>query len=57
MRWKKALLEGAADIFERGGRKAPEIDEETVRALHAKIGELAVAIDFLSRKLKPWIGK
>ena len=43
--WKKALLEGAADIFERGGR------------LHAKIGELAVANDFLSRKLKPWIGK
>lgn len=31
--------------------------EETVRDLHAKIGELAVANDFLSRKLKPWIGK
>jgi hypothetical protein len=24
---------------------------------HAKIGELAVANDFLSRRLKPWIGK
>lgn len=55
--WKKALLDGAADIFERGGEKAPEIDEDTVRALHAKIGELAVANDFLSRRLKPWIGK
>jgi transposase len=33
------------------------IAEETVRDLHAKIGELAVANDFLSRKLKPWIGK
>jgi hypothetical protein len=31
--WKKALLEGAADIFERGGKKAPEVDEDTVRAL------------------------
>jgi transposase len=31
--------------------------EETVRDLHAKIGELAVANDFLSRELKPWIGK
>lgn len=48
---------GAADIFERGGKRAPEIDEETVRSLHAKIGELAVANDFLSRKLKPWTGK
>jgi transposase len=51
------LLEGASGVFERGGRKAPEIDEEQVRELHAKIGELAVANDFLSRKLKPWTGK
>jgi transposase len=55
--WKKALLDGAADIFERGGRKTAEVDEDTVRALHAKIGELAVANDFLSRKLRPWTGK
>ena len=57
--WKKALLEGAAGIFERGGQAAAaaEIAEETVRDLHAKIGELAVANDFLSRKLKPWGGK
>ena len=26
--WKKALLDGAADIFERGGKKAPEVDED-----------------------------
>ena len=55
--WKKALLEGAQDIFERGAKKTAEIDESAVRDLHAKIGELAVANDFLSRKLKPWTGK
>ena len=57
--WKKALLEGAAGIFERGGQAAAtaEFAEETVRDLHTKIGELAFANDFLSRKLKPWIGK
>ncbi len=56
--WKKALLDGAADIFERGGRKlVVEVDEETVRSLHVKIGELAVANYFLSRKLRPWTGK
>jgi len=56
--WKKSLLEGAAGIFERGGKAvSAEIDEDTVRDLHAKIGELAVANDFLARKLKPWIGK
>jgi transposase len=42
--WKKSLLEGAAGIFERGGKAAPaEVDEDTVRDLHAMIGELAVA--------------
>ena len=56
--WKKSLLEGAAGIFERGDRSAvAEVDEDTVRDLHTKIGELAVANDFLTRKLKPWIGK
>ena len=55
--WKRALLEGAPDVFERGGKRKPEIDEDQVKELHAKIGELAVANDFLSRKLKPWIGK
>ena len=55
--WKRALLEGASGVFERGCRKAPEVDEEQVKELHAKIGELAVANDFLARKLKPWTGK
>jgi len=41
--WKKALLEGASDIFERGAKKTAEIDETAVRELHAKVGELAVA--------------
>ncbi len=52
--WKRALLEGASGVFERGGRRKPEINEDQVKELHAKIGELAVANDFLSRKLKPW---
>jgi hypothetical protein len=45
--WKRSLLEGAAGIFERGGKAAvaAEVAEETVRDLHAKIGELAVAND------------
>lgn len=55
--WKRALLEDASGVFERGGRKRPEIDEEQVKELHAKIGELAVANSFLERKLNPWGGK
>ena len=42
--WKRALLEGAAELFERGGgKKEPVIDEAKVKALHAKLGELTVA--------------
>lgn len=52
--WKRALLDGAPGVFARGGHRQPEIDEAQVKELHAKIGELAVANDFLSRKLKPW---
>jgi transposase len=45
--WKKALLEGASGVFERGAlSKAIEIDSKTVRTLHAKIGELTVEKDF-----------
>ena len=56
--WKRALLEGASGVFERGAKsKEPAVDEAAVRELHAKIGELAVANDFLERKLKPWTGK
>ena len=52
--WKRSLLDGASGGFERGGKRTPEIDAEQIKDLHAKIGELAVANDFLSRKLKPW---
>ena len=55
--WKRALLEGASGVFERGGKKTAAVDEEQVKDLHAKIGDLAVANDFLARKLEPWTGK
>ncbi len=56
--WKKALLDGASGVFERGGTpKAPPPDKEALKTLHAKIGELTVERDFLAEKLKPWTGK
>ena len=51
--WKKALLEGATDIFQRGRSHAePEVDAGQVKELHAKIGELTVERDFLERGLR-----
>jgi len=50
--WKRALLEGASGVFERGNRKVAEVDEEQMKDLHVKIGELGVANDFLAKMIK-----
>ena len=40
--WKKALLEGAPEIFQRGRNSVdPEVDPARIKDLHAKIGELS----------------
>lgn len=49
--WKKQLLNGAADVFGKNAKKA-EDTEDTVQALHAKIGQLTMENDFLERGLE-----
>lgn len=49
--WKKQLLASAPDVFGKGAQKAEE-SEETVAALHAKIGQLTMENDFLERGLE-----
>ena len=44
--WKRSLLDGASGVFERGGKRTPEIDAEQIKDLHAKIGQLAVKMIF-----------
>ena len=48
--WKKALLDGAADIFDKH-QKAKKQGDVQVDELHRQIGKLKVENDFLSRKL------
>lgn len=48
--WKKALLEGAADLFDKG-QKTKKNHEATVDELYRKIGKLKVENDFLSKGL------
>ncbi len=51
--WKKALLDGASEIFQRGRNPAePEVDAGRLKDLHAKIGELTVERDFLEQGLR-----
>ena len=48
--WKKALLEGAIDIFDRG-QKSRKQNESQIDELYRQIGELKVERDFLAKGL------
>ncbi len=47
--WKPQLLEGAAGVF--GSEPKPGMPPVDVKTLHAKIGELTLANDFLESAL------
>lgn len=48
--WKKALLDGAAGVFETGKAPAEKADEAKLSDLYEKIGQLTVERDFLRRR-------
>ena len=48
--WKRQAIEGMANVFSDKVKKAENKDGE-IKELHAKIGQLAVENDFLSRGL------
>ena len=51
--WKKTLQEGLPNAFGRGAEAAAAEDFDSERAaLHAKIGELTVKLDFVTKKSK-----
>ena len=47
-KWKKQLLDGSADVF-GASRKKEKNHEMEVKDLHAKIGQLTMERDFLSK--------
>lgn len=48
--WKKRLVDGAEEVFGSQAEKAKH-NEQAVEKLHAKIGQLAMENDFLSKVL------
>jgi transposase-like protein len=48
--WKRQMLEGAADIFDKNN-KTKKQEEARTDELYKQIGQLKVENDFLSRKL------
>ena len=47
--WKRQAIAGLGEVFSNGGERRRRDHESEVRELHAKIGELTVERDFLSR--------
>ncbi len=48
--WKRQLLNSASEIFQKGSSQTPN-QSSTIKELHAKIGQLAMEKDFLSKAL------
>ncbi len=48
--WKRQMLDGAADIFDKGQKSRKQAEAQTDE-LFRQIGQLKVENDFLSRKL------
>ena len=51
--WKKALLEGAAGVFDGNQDKRQKSDEALVARLYQQIGQLKVERDFLAERSGP----
>ena len=49
--WKRALVDGAAAVFERGPGRAEKEAEVLTDELYKQIGQQKVQIDFLARAL------
>ena len=47
--WKRQAMAGLGEVCSNGGERRRRDHERAVRELHAKIGELTVERDFLSR--------
>ena len=50
--WKRQAMDGLGAVFSNGGEAAHRDHEAEIERLHAKIGQLTVERDFLSKGLK-----
>jgi transposase-like protein len=50
--WKRQALDGLGAVFSNGAEASHRGHEAEIKELHAKIGQLTVERDFLSRGLK-----
>ncbi len=54
-KWKKELVEGAANIFGADPSKKSKDDKSLINQLYQQIGQLKVEKDFLEKGLGRWV--
>ena len=56
--WKKQLIEGAADLFERGNKQGSDEQkaERKIEDLYKNVGQLQVENEFLKKKYRQIYG-
>jgi transposase len=55
--WKKQVLDGMADLFDRGDKTKEEAKTaEDTDNLYKQIGQLSVENEFLKKKYRQWYG-
>ncbi len=50
--WKRKAVDGLSEVFSNGADHGRQDRKSEIRDLHAKIGQLTVERDFLSKGLK-----
>ena len=49
--WKKQVITGLGDIFERKGKNQSEVLEQEKDRLYQKVGQLQIELDWLKKKM------
>ena len=49
--WKKQVITGLGDIFERKGKNQNEVLEQEKDRLYQKVGQLQIELDWLKKKM------
>lgn len=47
--WKRQAIENMATVFSAGAERSGKADDDQIKELHAKIGQLTVERDFLAK--------
>src|SRR5213593_2346602 len=55
--WKRRLVQGVAELYERPGASVPQDQAEREAELYEQIGRLQMELEWLKKKVARWDGR